>query len=115
MTAILSSGLIDAEFNEEAVDEYLANRYIRAPYTFFKNIFQVNPGNYLSINKDLSTIENKYWDIPDAFNMSTEYNEEEVLNGLDKELNKAIKYRLIADVPLGTYLTKNTKRIIMKS
>ena len=103
--AILSSGLIDAEFNEEAVDEYLANRYIRAPYTFFKNIFQVNPGNYLSINKDLSTIENKYWDIPDAFNMSTEYNEEEVLNGLDKELNKAIKYRLIADVPLGTYLS----------
>ncbi|NNC50728.1 MAG: asparagine synthase (glutamine-hydrolyzing) [Flaviramulus sp.] len=103
--AILSSGLVDAEFNEEAVDEYLANRYIRAPYTFFKNIIQVNPGTYLSVNKDLSTVENKYWDIPDAFNISTEYNEEEILNGLDEELNKAIKYRLIADVPLGTYLS----------
>lgn len=103
--AILSSGLVDAEFNEEAVDEYLANRYIRAPYTFFKNIVQVNPGTYLSINKDLSTVENKYWDIPDVFNMSTEYNEEEILKGLDEELNKAIKYRLIADVPLGTYLS----------
>ncbi|MDG1042849.1 MAG: asparagine synthetase B, partial [Flavobacteriaceae bacterium] len=30
---ILSSGLVDAKFNEEAVDEYLANRYIRSPYT----------------------------------------------------------------------------------
>lgn len=103
--AILSSGLVDAKFNEEAVDEYLANRYIRAPYTFFKNIFQVNSGTYLSVNKDLSAIENKYWDIPDAFNISTEYNEEEILKGLDDELNKAIKYRLIADVPLGTYLS----------
>ena len=102
---ILSSGLVDAQFNEEAVDEYLANRYIRTPYTFFKNIFQVNPGTYLSVNKDLSTIEKKYWDIPEAFNKSTEYNEEEILKGLDKELNKAIKYRLIADVPLGTYLS----------
>ena len=103
--AILSSGLVDAKFNEEAVDEYLANRYIRAPYTFFKNIFQVNSGTYLSVSKDLSSIENKYWDIPDAFNASAEYNEEEILKGLDDELNKAIKYRLIADVPLGTYLS----------
>lgn len=103
--AILSSGLVDAQFNEEAVDEYLANRYIRAPYTFFKNIVQVKPGTYLSVNKDLSILEKKYWDIPEAFNTATEYNEEEILNGLDDELNKAIKYRLIADVPLGTYLS----------
>jgi len=103
--AILSSGLVDAKFNEEAVDEYLANRYIRAPYTFFKNIFQVNSGTYLCVHKDLSAIENKYWDIPDAFNTFTEYNEDEILKGLDDELNKAIKYRLIADVPLGTYLS----------
>jgi len=103
--AILSSGLVDAEFNEEAVDEYLANRYVRTPYTFFENIFQVNPGTYLSIKKDLTVIENKYWDIPQNFNMSKNYNEPEILKKLDTELNKAIKYRLIADVPLGTYLS----------
>jgi asparagine synthase (glutamine-hydrolysing) len=103
--AILTSGLVDAKFNEEAVDEYLANRHVRAPYTFFKNIFQVNPGTYLTINKNLATVENKYWDIPDTFNIASEYNEEEILKGLGDELNKAIKYRLIADVPLGTYLS----------
>ncbi|WJJ97090.1 asparagine synthase (glutamine-hydrolyzing) [Algibacter luteus] len=103
--AILSSGLVDAQFNDEAVDEYLANRYIRTPYTFFKDVFQVNPGTYLRIDKELSIDEIKYWDIPEVFNMSKEYNEEEILNGLDEEINKAIKYRLIADVPLGTYLS----------
>ena len=102
---ILSSGLVDAEFNEEAVDEYLANRYIRSPYTFFKNIYQVPPGTYLTIDQNLAKKEYKYWDIPKEFNVSKTYNEEEILSGLDDELNKAIKYRLIADVPLGTYLS----------
>lgn len=103
--AILSSGLVEARFNDEAVDEYLANRYIRSPYTFFKNIFQVNPGTYVTITEDLSVKETKYWDLPKTFNESLEYDENEILEGLDKELNKAIKYRLIADVPLGTYLS----------
>jgi asparagine synthase (glutamine-hydrolysing) len=103
--AILSSGLVEAKFNEEAVDEYLANRYVRAPYTFFKNIYQVNPGTYLSVNEDLTFEERAYWTIPSYFNMSRDYNKKEVLEKLDKELSKAIKHRLIADVPLGTYLS----------
>jgi asparagine synthase (glutamine-hydrolysing) len=103
--AILSSGLVDAKFNEDAVDEYLANRYIRAPYTFFQNILQLLPGTYLIIDNQLNVSETKYWDLPEHFNMSTTYDEEEILNGLDKALTSAIKYRLIADVPLGTYLS----------
>jgi len=103
--AILNSGLIKAEFNETAVDEYLANRYVRAPYTFFKNIFQVNPGEYMTFNTDLKAVKIKYWDLPNNFNLSSQYIEKDILSLFDNELNKAIKYRLIADVPLGTYLS----------
>ena len=103
--AILSSGLVEARFNENAVDEYLANRYIRSPYTFFENIYQINPGTYLSVEKDLDFSETVYWDIPEVFNMESQYNEDEILKELDNELTKSIKYRLIADVPLGTYLS----------
>lgn len=102
---ILSSGLIEPVFNEAAIDEYLGNRYIRAPYTFFKNILQIKPGSYLEINKDLSITEKKYWDLPKEFNTSTSFKEEEIIADFDQELNKAIKYRLISDVPLGTYLS----------
>ena len=103
--AILSSGLVDAVFNDEAVDEYLANRYVRSPYTFFKNIYQVTPGSYLKIDQNLTKREYKYWDIPKEFNVSETYNEDDISKGLDYQLNKAIKYRLMADVPLGTYLS----------
>lgn len=103
--AILSSGLVKAEFNELAVDEYLGNRYVREPYTFFKNIRQVRAGSYLKFDKSLEKTECKYWRLPEAFNRNSDYNEEEVAELFETQLLKAIRYRLIADVPLGTYLS----------
>lgn len=102
---ILSSGLIHAEFNELAIDEYLANRYIRAPYTFFKDIYQLDPGAILSVNKNLSIKKSFYWHLPNEFNFETSYNENELISDFEGELTKAIRYRLISDVPLGTYLS----------
>lgn len=102
---ILSSGLVPAEFNEFAVDEYLANRYVRHPYTFFRNIFQVEPGSFLTITPNLKVESKKYWDLPEEFNINGNYNERKVVEAFQEQLVKAIKYRLIADVPLGTYLS----------
>ena len=102
---ILSSGLVESEFNRSAIDEYLGNRYVRAPYTFFKNIYQVYPGSYLEIDNTISVKEKTYWEIPNDFNTSENYKEEEIISNFEEELIKAIKYRLISDVPLGTYLS----------
>ncbi len=102
---ILSSGLIEASFNEAAVDEYLANRYVRSPYTFFENVFQIPPGTYLSIDEDCNYEMKEYWTIPEDFNVSEDYDEEAIAKKFEEQLVKAIKYRLIADVPLGAYLS----------
>ena len=102
---ILSSGLVKAEFNESAVDEYLGNRYVRAPYTFFKNIYQMEAGTYTEIDKSLNKKEHIYWDIPNEFNVDENFNEDTIAKEFENELIKAIEYRLISDVPLGTYLS----------
>jgi len=103
--AILSSGAVEATFDEHAVDEYLANRYVRAPYTFFKNIKQLPAGTYHTYQPNVPLVEKTYWELPKEFNMSKSFNENELKEQLEFELKKAIKYRLIADVPLGTYLS----------
>lgn len=103
--AILSSGLVAAKFNELAVDEYLGNRYVRAPYTFFENIYQLEAGAYLKLDYSMDLILQKYWELPENFNKDQFFNEEELKYEFEKELIKSIKYRLISDVPLGTYLS----------
>ena len=102
---ILSSGLVKAEFNDLAVDEYLGNRYIRAPFTFFKEIFQVEAGTYLKFNAKLEKTSVKYWDLPNEFNTDIKYNEDDILEQFDQKITESIKYRLISDVPLGAYLS----------
>ena len=105
---ILSSGLVEAKFNEGAIDEYLANRYVRAPYTFFENIMQILPGQYLVVHREHEKIklkEKTFWCLPDTFNMYQEYDEDELTEAFTQEVINAIKRRMIADVPLGTYLS----------
>lgn len=101
---ILSSGLVEAIFNEAAIDEYLGNRYIRAPYTFFKNIFQVKPGHYLRIS-DEQIQEKKYWDLPKKFNDEIIYDEEKIVKEFEINLKRAVNIRLDAEVPIGAYLS----------
>lgn len=102
---ILCSGLVDAEFNEDAIDEYLGNRYIRAPYTFFQNIYQLEPGHYVVIDEELNICKRKYWKLPIEFNYDSNYDEELVINDFEKELRDSITRRLVSDVNLGTYLS----------
>ena len=102
---ILNSGLVQAEFNESAIDEYLANRYVREPYTFFRNIYQIPAGSYIKVTSALETFEKKYWDFPQVFNIQKQYDEVLLKSQFEKELIKAISRRLQADVTVGTYLS----------
>ncbi|KOP72010.1 hypothetical protein AMS60_22355 [Bacillus sp. FJAT-21945] len=102
---ILGSGLVKAEFNEEAIDEYLANRYVRAPFTFFENIYQLEAGSLLTIDENHEMKKSSYWQLPSEFNYEINYNEEKIVSELKSELVKSIERRLVSDVPIGTYLS----------
>lgn len=102
---ILNSGLVEAQFYESAIDEYLGNRYVREPYTFFKNIYQLEAGHYIKTNRAYIIKKHKYWELTQQFNMSSEYDEEELKGEFGQRIEAAIKIRLMSDVPLGTYLS----------
>ena len=106
--SILKSGLFEPEFNQEVIDIYLGYRYTLEPYTFFKDIYQVESSNYIKffINKRNSIVYQKkaYWSLPEL-NFDNTYSEDDILDELEKKLIEAIKRCLIADVRPGTYLS----------
>ena len=111
---ILNSGLVDAIFNKKAIDEYLGNRMVREPFTFFKNIYQVKGGEYLTIDKNLKIYSKKYYELPRQ-NFETEYNEEEIIKHTTMEVENAVKRWTISDVKVGAYLSGGVDSSLMSA
>lgn len=101
---ILRSGLVEAEINYNALDEYLGNRYVREPFTFFKNIFQVESSTYLKFGLTTSFKKIHYWELPNL-NFDQHYNEKDIIDETDSRVKAAVNKWLIADVKVGAYLS----------
>lgn len=102
---ILSSGLVEARLNYDAIDDYLGYRYVREPYTFFENIYQVEAGTICCFDSNLKKSSYRYWDIPADFNLNRRYDENNIKERFRDKLLESVKRRMISDVPLGTYLS----------
>ncbi len=102
---ILNSGLVAARLDEAAIDDYFGYRYVREPYTFFENIRQLESGTYMEISQSWEAFHKRYWDIPEEFNQEQQYDEEKITREFRNRLESAVQKRMMADVPLGTYLS----------
>lgn len=108
---ILNSGLVDPVVNKPMIDAYLAFRYVPAPRSLFKNIFQVESGTIMEVGFNDAAIDvntSRYWELP---NLNNEYysvdekREKKVKLGLIDKLLRSVKYRMKSDVPYGAYLS----------
>jgi len=102
---ILSSGLVQASFNDLAIDDYLAYRYVREPNTFFQQIYQVESGHYLEFRDGVLLNDHTYWEVPTRWNTEKEFDEEIIKQEFNSRLTMAVKKRMMAEVPLGCYLS----------
>jgi len=86
---------------------FLQYSYIPAPHCIFKKTFKVLPGHYLVV--DLKTKEQaliKYWDVFDQYNKpKLKISDTEAIDETDRLLKNAYEYRMVADVPVGLFLS----------
>jgi asparagine synthase (glutamine-hydrolysing) len=78
--------------------------------TAFAGIFQVQPGHVVKVQRQgglLRTSGHKYWDLdfPKADERDPAISEEEHIKAIRSSLLEAIEMRLVADVPVGCYLS----------
>ncbi len=92
------------EINPEAVNTFLHLGYIPAPNTIYKNINNFPQGSYAEFNGEKLEIK-QYWNIADKISKNTHTNFNDAKTQLNDLLNQSVKYRLIADVPYGTFLS----------
>lgn len=87
-----------------SVEDYFALGYIPEPKTIYKGVFKLRPGHTLLLEKGKPVPEQKeYWDIP--FNVSQVESEEVMLKELVERMREAVDIRMVAEVPLGAFLS----------
>ena len=98
--AILEAG-VKTEIDLDALYSYLAYQYTLGKKTLFKGVRKLLGGHFLVIEKGELKIE-KYWDIRE--NIIHDY-EANLIKRLRLLLEKSAKYRMIADVSIGAFLS----------
>ncbi len=100
--SILCDPSIDRKISLSSIDQYLKFGYIAAPQSIYTEIKKLKPGHLLIYEND--RIKTKpYWKF--EFNEDHTLTEEEILNEIEYILLESTKLRMIADVPLGAFLS----------
>jgi asparagine synthase (glutamine-hydrolysing) len=102
--AILEYPGIDRRLNMKAVDQLMNYPGVVSPNTFFKNIYSLRAGHMIVANFAHELKDVEYWDL--MYNPNEEdKGEAYYVEKLRELLKKAISRRLIADVPIGFYIS----------
>lgn len=103
MKSVLQYG-IDKAIDYNALYTYLQLNYIPAPLTIFKSVKKLLPGHCLFVSRQ--KIEEKEWySIPYDRARVSSLKYDEAKKELSRLLELSVQRRLVADVPLGAFLS----------
>lgn len=95
---------VERRLNMKAVDQLMNFPGVVSPTTFFRGIHALEPGHMLRIRVGQETENLEYWDLqygPEEEDRGEDY----YVQRLQELFHKAISRRLIADVPVGFYIS----------
>ena len=99
--AILASNLIRPILNKESLAHYLKKIYIKPNETIYKNIYTLPPAHYLLFREGKLEIK-KYWQLPQ---INEKIDTHDAISELMRLFEKAVEKQLVADVPVGIFLS----------
>lgn len=108
--AILAVKDIVPETDKISLDLYLTMGYVPGQRTMFLGIKRLPPGCMANLTKDRVGIE-RYWDI--EFNPQLSLSEEEAVDILIEKIREAVSRQLVADVPVGAFLSGGVDSSLM--
>ncbi len=90
--------------NQQAVGQFLNLGYIPAPHTIYQDVFKFPQGHYGIYDGKTLDIQ-PYWQLNPKISNNVIFNKNEALEQLQHLVESSVKYRLISDVPYGTFLS----------
>ena len=113
------------EINRDVLALYLRYGYVPAPYCIYRNLYQLMPGSVLGIPGDSGNPGSEFSPFPDSEHIrfrparywsarsavergctqAFRISEQEAIEKLEHQLREVVRMRMVADVPLGAFLS----------
>lgn len=104
LKALLVHPKLERRINEQAVEDYLALGYVADPKCIYSSVSKLPPGHIMVIKAGQSVFRPKqYWDVP--FTVNASLSEQKAIEELHAHLEDAVRIRMVAEVPLGAFLS----------
>jgi asparagine synthase (glutamine-hydrolysing) len=107
LKCLLEHPEVEREVDPEALDAYLTLGYVPDPLCIFTGVRKLPPGHTLRFTRDGRVEVTQYWDF--RYEPPSEEDarrpEADWVAGLRARLEDAVRVRLVADVPLGAFLS----------
>lgn len=100
----LVAGGHEAEVDHASLDAYLRGRSVPAPHTLFRGVRKLEPGHWARIDGDGSFTREQYWSLP-APDPASQWTPAAAVDAVDAAVQAAVSSALVADVPVGAYLS----------
>jgi asparagine synthase (glutamine-hydrolysing) len=102
LKALLPHPDIRKEINYSAIDHYLTYQYIPSPLTIYQQMKKLPPAHTLTWKAGKVQIR-RYWDL--HYVPKTTLSFRDAADAMMAKLKEAVQLRMIADVPLGAFLS----------
>ncbi|MEX1112073.1 MAG: asparagine synthase (glutamine-hydrolyzing) [Candidatus Andersenbacteria bacterium] len=105
LKALTHSPVVSKTIRPQSISDFLVYRYIPNPDTIYEDVYKLEPGHYLELDLTTFTLTNRtYWQLP-AVSGTNEVSRKEALQHVAKLMDESVRYHLVADVEVGTFLS----------
>lgn len=109
LKAIMAASPIGLEIDRHALTSYLRHQYVPAPRSILRGFSKLPAGTYVIVTAEGVGDPQPYWSIADVAVESEKLpvpaDEDSMLREVEDILRRAVRERLVADVPVGAFLS----------
>jgi asparagine synthase (glutamine-hydrolysing) len=102
--ALLQHPQVTRDLDFKALSKYLTYEYVPAPDTIFRSIKKLEPAHYLVYSEGRIQCS-RYWKIPLQDDSVADRTEAQYTEELRELLDRSVRRRLVADVPVGLFVS----------
>lgn len=100
---------IPRDIDPSSVTSFLRFGYVPTPFSIYRNIEKIAPGEIVSIAAGGATTRRRYWSVEDSAERGIasqlELSDDEAATRLSNLLQDAVSRQMLSDVPLGAFLS----------